>query len=324
MKSLVKRAGRQADEFIRFVAMRLVLGPAARVLPRRIAVALAQVLAAPLVLLPSPGLEVYKEMRRAYGVSRGRALALTHGWLGRPLRDYVILMRAQSGRDDLANLPVVERNAQGVRELRESGASYIIATGHFAREAYLPLLSPHIVPGSRIQVSKAPPPQTQSVADRRLAAQFGLLLDVVCTPLGRESEVIYIDTEDFAVRKLYQALREPGTVVNMHIDAPWSRQGVGSFERPFAAGVSRTFATGAAELAQLAGCPIVGVVYYVGDDGIPVLEWGDPIPVVDDVRGVLNRLIDPLEVAVGTRPTQYILDNWGDRTWSATEARWVQ
>ena len=89
------------SEPIRILSMQLVLAPAAYLLPRRWALAVANVLSLGLVLLPSPGMVTYCRMRRAYGKGWLRSFQLAWGTVARPYQDFVTLKRILYGREDV-------------------------------------------------------------------------------------------------------------------------------------------------------------------------------------------------------------------------------
>ena len=118
------------SEPIRILSMQLVLAPAAYLLPRRWALAVANVLSLGLVLLPSPGMVTYCRMRRAYGKGWLRSFQLAWGTVARPYRDFVTLKRILYGREDVSTWRIIERNSDEVASLRETGQSFIVATAH--------------------------------------------------------------------------------------------------------------------------------------------------------------------------------------------------
>ena len=116
--------------------------------------------------------------------------------------------------------------------------------------------------------------------------------------------------------------------VFIDVDAPWRKSLAGSYERPFAGYKSHVFATGAAQLARMARCPIISCVYSLENDGTIVLEWGSPIRIAcndaDSDVDVMNKLIDTLELAIGERPTQYVLRIGDSRRWNSRSRRWEE
>ena len=324
----VRQIGSAFEELIRILSMQIVLAPAAYTLPRGWALRIANVLALLLVILPMSGMHVYGQMRRVYGKSRLDSLHLTWGWLARPFRDFVVLKRLLYRRENPFNWRIIEKNADGINSLRESGASYIVATGHFLREAVLSISSPNVTYGHNVELSLTPPKRIRCLYDLRMHIQFGTLLKAISSGCGRDSEFVFVGSNPLPFRTLYNRLRKPGNVVFIDVDAPWRKSLAGSYKRPFAGHKSREFATGAAQLGRMARCPIISCVYSLESDGAIVLEWGSPIRIAcndaDSDVDVMNELIDPLELAIGERPTQYVLRIGDGRRWNSRSRRWEE
>jgi lauroyl/myristoyl acyltransferase len=282
----------------------------------------AKVLSLSLVVFPSPGMITYCRMREAFGEGRFRSFQLAWGWIARPFRDFVILKRVLYGREDVSNWRIIERNSDEVASLRETGQSFIVATAHFQRAALIATACPRVTPGNFVAVGLPSPREIKSLYDLRLRIQFGTLLTVLSSAWHRPFEFAFTKSSRSAASLLYERLRERGNIIYIHVDAPWQKSATGSYTRPFAGQRGRDFSTGAAQLAELTQCPIVSCVYWQEDDETVVLKWGSPIQRVDNEIDTMNRLIDTLEVAVGERPTQYMLDIGGERRWNPMIQRW--
>ena len=304
--------------------MWLVLRPAALLLPRRWAMAVADTLALPLLVLPNPGADVYREMRRAFGRGRRESLRLAWGWVARPFRDYTALRRLANGRQKLDVLEVTEKNIEGIRGLRESGESYLVVTIHGAREAYAATRHPAITPGHIVQVGLSPPRRIRSLYDLRIRIQYGALVRTLTEIRADDLEFVAIDVDPLPAWTLLKKLRTPGNVVMMDLDAARRPLETGTFERNFAGEANRHFSTGAAQLAAMARCPIIPCACSVEEDGSLLVEWGEPMREVDDAEGAMNRLLDYLEPFVAERPTQYVRRLAGQRRWNAQARRWEE
>lgn len=321
-------ASRNIEEIVRYLLMRIGLTFAARTLPRKWAIACADVMSLVLVLLPSAGPPTYWNMRTAFGRGRLESLRLAWGWLARGFRDFVVARRVLDGREDPTSWAITERNAAAMEGLRNAGASCIVATGHFLMHASYALYSPKITIGSPIRVSLPISSPVRNIRTVRLDYQFGTYVQAMLRCWEREPEVIYLGSDLRATRQIYERLREPGNVVFVDVDAAWKKSATGSFERPFAGHRHRTFATGAAQLARMAKCPVVACVAYLDDTGSFVLDWGMPIRTNgSDARNdqeVMSLLLDHLESAIGDRPTQYALEIGSDRRWDAATRHWYE
>jgi lauroyl/myristoyl acyltransferase len=322
LKSALAALNVHITESLRIVVLQGFLAPAAYLLPQTWALAAADALSLPLLAFPTPGFMTYWSMRRLFGASRYRGFRLAWAWIARPFRDFVILKRVLYGREDVCSWRIVEKNAEEVTRLRERGQSFIVATAHFERAALLALLSPQVTPGAYVQVGHAAPRRLRSPYDLRMRIQYGTLLEALSTAWGRPVEFAYTNTGQSVARSLYERLRNGGSIVNIHLDAPWREHPTGSYCRPFAGWRLRSFATGAAQLAKLSGRPVVSCLYWRDADGTVFLQWGSPILHVDDEIETMNRLIDTLETAVGERPTQYMMDLGHDRRWNPVHSRW--
>jgi hypothetical protein len=324
---MISWMGSVLAETIRILGMQLVLAPAAYVLPRKWALIIARAVSLPLAVLPNPGINTYWQMRQAFGKNRTESFLLGWGWLTRPFRDFVILKRILHGRENPLHWKIVERNTDGIKSLRESGESYIIASAHFPKMSSLSQHAPKVTCGHPVQVGDALKKRIRSMKDLRIRIQYGALMDVISSSCwGRDVELVYSRSDLRAARILYHRLGERGNVVCMPVDASWNNKASMTFERPFAGHRKMVFSRGAAHLARLSKCAIISCVSKLEDDETVVLEWGRPIRIngngaAEDVQ-VMNELMDALEIGIGERPTQYIFDiGWG-RRWNSITKRW--
>jgi lauroyl/myristoyl acyltransferase len=322
LRSSLANADKHIAELFRIFVLQFILMPAAYFLPRSWALAAANVFSLPLIAFPEPGMTAYRNMRRVFGGSPFRSFQLTWEWIANPFRDFVILKRVMYGREDVFSWKIVEENAENVARLRESGQSFIMASAHFKRTAAMAMACPQVTPGNFIQVSIPTPKEVKRPQDLRLRIQYGTTLEAASTVWRRPFEYAYTTIGLSGTRLLFRRLSKPGSVVDIHVDAPWPKNAAGSFSRPFAGMKDRGFATGAAHLAKVCRCPIISCVYWEEDDGTVVLRWGAPILHVDDEIETMNRLIDTFEVAVGERPTQYVLDIGNERRWNPKLRSW--
>jgi lauroyl/myristoyl acyltransferase len=316
----VKRVFSAIDDLLRIVTMAVVLTPASIVLPRRWALFIADICALLLLVSPRSGRPAYFQFRQAFGRGRVGTLMLTWQWLRQPYRDFVILKRVINRREDPTTWQITEKNSAAIDELRNSGKSYIVATAHFLREAlHTPFIST-ITPGHAIWISIDVPKRIQTIKDLRFRVQFGALMQNL-DGCGRYIEMRIIG--ESSVKDLVRRLRDKGNVLFISIDAPWRADQPGAHCRDFAGEKRRAFPTGAAKIARLARCPVIACVISVDDQGGKVLEWGDPI--YPDKKGdieIIDDLLDTMEIAVGERPSQYVLPIGGGRRWNAPDRRW--
>ena len=327
LKKTIKWVGYVLEESIRILSMQLILVPAAYILPRKWALKIAGAVSLPRAILPWPGFKMYWQMRQAFGKNRIDSFLLSWGWLTQPLSDFVVMKRILYKRENPFHWKIVERNADGIKSLRESGESYIIVSAHFPKIPSLCLYSPEVTYGHPVQVGDAPRKRIRSLRDLRIRIQYGALLQVISSSCwGRDVDLVYSRSDLRAARVLYRRLRERGNVVCIPVDASWDKNVTGSYERRFAGHTKKVFSSGAAQLAQMSKCPIISCVFMIENDETLVLQWGDPIRINESKSNidvvVMNKLMDDLEIAVGERPTQYIFEiGWG-RRWNSKDNRW--
>ena len=264
------------------------------------------------------------EMQWTFGVSRTAALRLSRGKLSQHLRDFVVCRRVILGRET-GNLKITERNAESIRALRSSGESYIVAASHFGREANINLYSSRITPGHILLVTGQRSPHIGTVHTwSRL--QYATYIKAFYHAHGGNLTHVIVGLEPSAAT-LYANLSKPGCVAVIAVDAPWQSEGPHCFARPFAAHRSRGFSLGAIALARLARCAIIRCISWRENDGTIVLDWGDPIKPAprgtkaEDIS-IMNKLLEGMEVAIGKRPAQYLLETCGPRRWDPHLERW--
>jgi len=327
LRAVVKRTSFVIEQGIRIVGMQLVLRPAAYVLPRYLGIWLAGTIALLLLLLPFPGLAKYREMRKAFGHGGIQSCYLTWRWLARPFVDFVSAERCIAGRETPGDLGIMEYNAESINALRGSGESYIIALGHFAREAVGALYLPSITPGHIVIVSVPLPGHSGRLGDIRTRLQLGTLLKAGYAVHLGNGTFVFTKSKQPASGKIYAELQKPGNTAFINIDAPVEGRGPGFVWRAFAGHKKRAFSMGAVKLARLSGCAIIGCVCFKKGDGTTVIEWGDAIRCSEgeakaEEMSAMNKLVDGIELAIGRRPDQYVLDIGDERRWDAQREEW--
>lgn len=303
-----------------------VLRVLARVLPRRGGLAAASLVGWVWYLSP-PGRRRRDALRRAFPDGPGDPGRLARSSLTGPYRDYLLFRRALLGRPDGTLDPERIRSEMGTAtaELLASDRPFVLATGHFSREATQVLYSPTVVNRRVLAVVARSPERPANAAEARTAEHFGQMLRRI-EQLGIDRLVTIGSAR--AVMELVRDLRSPGTVAVLAADATISDIMPVALRRPFAGLASRPFADGAAQIARLAQVPVVVAVAFLADDGTTVVEWSDPIGPADRSergadREITERILDRLEVAVGRRPDQYVIDVGDQRRWDPDGERWI-
>ena len=322
LRTLVRDTAHQVDEGVAALVTLWVLQPSVDYLPAWCAGVLAS--AAGLLLALSP-----RSLVQGRRFARSRGFGPIDGFLAwvrikaRHFYDFVALRRIVTGADDLGSWEISEVNADAVRRLREAGQSFIVATGHFAREAYVGLYARRILP-HRITTVLAPPVRATGGHTLYIMIRLRGLRRAITRLRPHDSEIVVTGRRDRLRDRLIQRLRSPGQVVVSAVDAYWTR---GSHVRSFAGDLSRPFAVGTAQIARLSQCPIVPCVPVLLGPRRVAIHWGPIVrpPAFHDVdadQRVTNLLLSFLETAVGLRPDQYVLPLNNEREWDAGAMRW--
>lgn len=310
----------QAMEAFRAILFAL-LGFAARRLPRSWAMGLAGAVQSLLMVSPL-GMRARQVVRATFPAQRDVAIAAR--WIGRPFRDHVVAARIASKREKTSDWTVEMRGAPAF--LDDPTQSFIIATGHFSREAMTALYLPQVI-RRRLATIVAPMTQTKDALGVRVRLQMREMRRGIEVVRDGDVDIADVAGKSFLVRLLHH-LRDPGGAVIIATDAAWGSHHTGGYTRPFAGFASQTFALGTARLARLSQCPIVTCVPFVDGDQRVILDWGPVIPAPArgdseaDIR-ITNEILDWIERRIGERPDQYVLTFGQGRYWSSVAQCWV-
>lgn len=270
------------------------------------------------------GVRARKTVHKVFPADAANAGRLAREWLGRPFRDHVIVTRIATGREHARDWPIEMRGAPPI--LTEPGQSFLVAIGHFSREPVAAIYLSKIIPKRLAAIVASLDKKSLSPRALRLRFQFGEMVRAIVALREGDVEMIEVGDRGVIVRTL-KFLREPGSVVVISPDVPWSKGHGSGVQLPFAAFASQTFAIGSARLARVSQCPILPCVPFLDDHGRVVLEWGEPIPAPakDDEAGderVTREVLAFLERGIGRRPGQYVLVFGQDRRWNAATEAW--
>ena len=312
------------DDLLRSFLMVLILKPAANVLPRQSALAIAGWCGAIMLNVPTSGRSALSTMRRAFGMADADAKRAAREYLAQPFYSFVVFHRVLRRRESPNDWAVEERNNEEVTQLRESGQSFIVATGHFRRESYLALFLTRICPGSIVNIAVPVAARSLRPENIRNRVHFGQILRVI-QHTRRGLKFAYVG--DPSILEIAQRLGRPGCQTIVAVDAFWKKTGRSFLERPFAGMRARAFSTGSAVFSRFAQCPIVPCSSYVKSNGDVVIEWGSIIapPCREDKDADIkttNVMLDFLENAVGRRPTQYVLYIGDERRFDPVLGAW--
>ena len=167
------------DDLLRCFLMVFILKPAASVLPRQSALAIAGWCGSVMLYVPTSGRNILATMRKAFGMEDTDARRSARDYLAQPFYSFVVFHRYLHGRDDPNDWTIEERNNQDVVQFRDSGRSFIVATGHFRRDPMLPLYLPRTRFGSIEHVTIPVPARSLRPHNIRERIYFGQLLKVI-------------------------------------------------------------------------------------------------------------------------------------------------
>lgn len=304
-------------------AMFAILGFSARRLPRSWTLAFALFFQALLAISPM-GLRAKKVTRKTFPAEAKGIAKLTADWLGRPFRDHVIAVRIAAKREQVRDWEIDMRGPPAM--LADPEASFIIATGHFSREAMTALYLPWII-DKRLATVVAPMTQSKSPRGLRVRLQMREMRKGIQVARNGDVDIADVAGKSFLVRLLHH-LRDPGGVVIIASDASWGAHHISVHVRPFAGFASQSFALGTARLARLSQRPIVTCVPFLDGDRRIVMDWSPviPAPARDDSDAdtrITNEILDWIERRIGERPDQYVLSFGQDRRWSPVAQCWI-
>jgi lauroyl/myristoyl acyltransferase len=329
VRAAVRRARaaclRLTEELLRSLMMVVVLQPLVSLRLVKPAQTAARSCGAFLFRIPSIGTPLLRAMQRAFSMNETDGKRAAQEYLAQPFCSFVSFAQISSGRANANNWKIEELNGTPVHGLRETGRSFILATGHFRRESTLVLFTRRICPGKVATVSNRAPRFSLRPDIIRRRIQFGQWLDMH-QRTRPDNTFVYVG-DGKATAAALSHLQTPGNQLFISIDAFWKQGSRTALTRPFAAMRARTFSTGSTKLSRLAQCPIVVCATYLRDDGTVVVDWGPVLepPAPDDEKADVKNaaiLLDFLEDAIGRRPCQYTLYFGEERRWSAKEGKW--
>lgn len=319
---LCREALAQAVEAFR-AALFLVAGAAARFLPRSWAYGVSSCIRWLLAATPM-GVRARGVMRETFPSQRAEAARLAGEWLERPFRDHVNAVRIASGREKARDWTVDMRGAPAL--LDDLDQSFIVATGHFSREAMTALYMPWLLQ-RRLATVVAPLTTSKTPLGLRVRTQMRQMRKGIERVREGDVDIADVAGKAFLVRLLHH-LRDPGGAVIIATDAAWHGDPTGAHTRPFAAFATQSFALGTARLARMSQRPIVTCVPFLDGERRVVMEWSPVIqpPARNDAAAdarITDEILDWIERRIGERPGQYVLSFGHDRQWSPVARCWI-
>ena len=306
-----------------------ILRPVAAFMPCHRALAVARFVGAASAAMPFYGRARASQFQQAFGrdLDAREAKRLAAEDQARRLCDFVVLRRVLLyGRADFDQWHVEQRSTASVDALRASDESFILATGHFSRQACTALYIPEVVPQKITSILHPRKKRTINPHTWWLSYHYGQMLD--CLRFAQPEMQFVHPGQIGAHRRAAQTLGRARNAVVVYVDARPETRRNGCYVRSFAGVKARAFATGAAHLSRMTGRPILVCIPYLADDRTIVLDWTRvirPPPGGDEKSdiAVTNLILDDIEKAIGRRPGQYVLDYLGERRWDARAEQWV-
>ena len=317
---------RERADLLRGMLLVLIFRPAAFVFPNRVIWGLAYVCAVPVVLQAS-GRRMAEDYRAAFGVSRRTALRMALRAHASRFHEFAYQQKVILRWHDPFRLPVrIEANDEA-RAIVDGAGSFMLAMSHFERtDATAALFHPKAFHGRPVYAVAFKLPNFVFLPHLwRMGLQLRQLLRATRRARPEGLEIVYLGG---STGRLIHRLRSERAIASVNIDARWPRGRNSSLTRPFAGATQRTFSSGSARLARLAGAPLLLGIPVMSDDGKAVrmrlfgpFRSNAPSEDQQDID-VTQQILDVIEREVGARPCEYLLDIGGDRRWSADEQAW--
>ena len=317
---------RERADLLRGLMLLLIFKPAAFILPEPLIWGLAYGCAFVIVLQAS-GRRMMEDYRTAFGVSRAAALRMAVRAHASRLHEFSFQQKIILGWLDPFKPPVrIEANDEA-RAILDGSGSFMVAMAHFERtRAVAAIFHPRAFEGRPVYAVAFKLPGLVFLPHLwRMSLQLRQLLRATRAARREGLEFVYLGG---ATGKLIDTLRTQRAMATVNVDAHWPRGRSSSLTRPFAGAHHRTFSTGSAKLARLAGAPLLLAIPVMSDDGSTVrMRMVGPFHSSaasadqQDVD-VTQQMLDVIEREVGERPCDYLLDIGGDRRWDPGTQTW--
>jgi lauroyl/myristoyl acyltransferase len=317
---------RERADLLRGLILLLIIRPASFIFPEALIWGLAYACALVIVMQAS-GRRMAQDYRSAFGLSRMAAVGMAIRTHARRLREFSLQQKTATGLRKAFQLPVSIEANEEARRIVDGPGSFMLAMSHFERtDAASTLFHPTVFHGRPVYAVAFRLPNYIFLPHFwRMALQLRQLLRATRRARPQGLEFVYLGG---ATKPLVDKLRRERAIVSVNIDAHWPRGRGSSLTRPFAGALQRTYSTGSAKLARLAGAPLLLGIPVLSDDGRAVrmrlfgpfrshAASGDQ----QDIE-VTQQVLDIIEREVGERPCEYLLDIGGDRRWNPQERAW--
>jgi len=314
----------QIDDALYLAGIWTVIIPASYVLPVHWVRALGRWLGTAMMLAPRAR-HLRRDLAHAFQLSQRDAIRAMRRDRLRMFTDFVSVRWLRQGKTDIEQWEVTEYNAAAVETMRRSGQSYLIATGHFSREATATIHARKISPHHLSLILATLPARSFRPSLLRLRTQLSEILGALRRMRPDDMDQVYVGAASSHLVAAIHRARKPGSTIIITADTPWYHEG--SYARPFAGHAMLPLSTATAKLARLAQIPIVTCVPVLLGPRRIAIHWSNPIlppPRRDDQadQRIMDEVIDFLEKAIGDRPEQYSLPIGGKRRWNRANRSW--
>jgi len=329
VKPVLKALVEERADLIRGLILLCIFRPASYLLPKPLVWILAQAIASCFVVLQSSGRQLVRDYISIYGLTLGPAMRLAIQTHATRFYEFAILQKYISGQyQPTKEVGVRIEASDEIQRIVDGPGSFVIAQAHFARTASASRIFGADTFKDRplnVVIFKVPP-WTPMPHLWRMRVQGKQILRAAA---ALRPEGLTLISTGGALSGLIDKLRNERVVVSINADAHWGRNRSSSLERPFCAAARRTFSTGAAKMARLANVPVMLAlpIHDEEKNEVRVRMFGPftsqaVLPEQQDID-VTQQLLNAIEVEIGLRPAEYVLEIGSDRRWDAAARKWI-
>lgn len=295
-----------------------VFRPAAYVLPGAVVWLLAGLCAAGMIMLDGFGTTA-RHYRNTFGCTMSRALWLYWRQQANRFYEHNWQHRTIAGRDCPARYRFHVECSEQARQILHGPGSFVLASGHFLRgPATLGITVPDVGHKPMFVAVAEPPAAPRNAHEWRIRIQLSLTLRSITSwsPAGWVQAVY----RGRALLRVLSEMRSKPAMLYVNVDAHWHKDHGETIDLPFAGFALRTFSTGAARAARLAGCPLLLMIPTPAKGRDVVIRVLGPYEsqLADGAErdvDLMRQTLRDLEDAIAEFPEQYVLDLGHERMW---------
>jgi hypothetical protein len=203
IKNIIKKISFTCYELILIFNIKILLPFCVVVFSKRVCLTAVNSLAWFLAILPEPSVERCIALRKAFNLNWWFAFRAVKEYIRRIMIDFIIAKRIICNKENVFLRKITEKNKNFIECLRNSDKSYIIATGHFAREALIGLYLKNITPGNITIASVSIERKIKHLQDFRTKEQLAILLKAIST-VRSNTNLALTDQESKAAMVIYK------------------------------------------------------------------------------------------------------------------------